>query len=297
MSTSPGTPITLGRSQYQYPSLDDSSTQIRLLRIRPRQEGQDVPSCSLAAYDLETAPPYAAASYTWGSPENEGQILLDGKPMQVRWNCQHLLWQFGLHDAFEHYWVDAICINQEDPAERGSQVAMMWQIFARAQCVLISLAHDIPDFPRLARSVEEMERDLVLQHEAQRGQSGDFDCELHESGLECHSIGTEQLMEDIAAREAYVEVEGRMEPSAWHRWYFAQDEWTRHRLCVAVNQMQSSPYWSRLWIVQEIMAARQLSILCDAHCIHWDAMAVLFMAVIEPVHRYDSFLRAALAQK
>lgn len=36
-------------------------------------------------------------------------------------------------------WIDAICINQEDRAEKGHQVQSMAKIFAKANCVIVWL--------------------------------------------------------------------------------------------------------------------------------------------------------------
>jgi hypothetical protein len=39
-------------------------------------------------------------------------------------------------------WVDAICINQDDQAERGDQVAIMGEIYAKASVVISWLGHE-----------------------------------------------------------------------------------------------------------------------------------------------------------
>ena len=37
------------------------------------------------------------------------------------------------------YWIDAICINQEDPQERSTQVLLMGKIYGQAQCTIVWL--------------------------------------------------------------------------------------------------------------------------------------------------------------
>jgi hypothetical protein len=50
----------------------------------------------------------------------------DGKEhMTVRRNCANVLRQLAHFKTTKYYWVDAICINQDDQHEKGFQVDMM----------------------------------------------------------------------------------------------------------------------------------------------------------------------------
>ena len=53
------------------------------------------------------------------------------------------LWQLRRQTSYESFWIDAICINQADLAEKGSQVQFMGLIFEAASVVFVSLGpHD-----------------------------------------------------------------------------------------------------------------------------------------------------------
>jgi Heterokaryon incompatibility protein (HET) len=109
--------------QYQYRS-DGSATTEAGRTIPNRQEG-------LA---------YTALSYAWGSPsEVQHFIDVNGKNLPVRQNLWEVLQEVQKSDFCGYLWIDAICINQSDIAEKNTQVAMMGYIFALATSVLVWL--------------------------------------------------------------------------------------------------------------------------------------------------------------
>lgn len=124
----------------QYLPLDRSSKEIRILKIEPGITGSEI-RCTLVHIALqEAADNYAALSYTWGSQQNLKHVYCNGRRLLVTSN---------LHFAMERcrerqlpgdkFWIDAICINQQDIPERESQVSMMAGIYREARFVLVFL--------------------------------------------------------------------------------------------------------------------------------------------------------------
>ncbi|KAL9621766.1 MAG: hypothetical protein Q9160_003884 [Pyrenula sp. 1 TL-2023] len=75
---------------------------------------------------------HAALSYAWGDKNNTKSIKINGVEVQVTKNLESLLRLLRKRSSFRHshkLWADAICIDQRNDAERGSQVAMMRDIF------------------------------------------------------------------------------------------------------------------------------------------------------------------------
>ncbi|KAK1657638.1 heterokaryon incompatibility protein-domain-containing protein [Colletotrichum godetiae] len=69
-------------------------------------------------------------------------ICLDGQPFPVRpnlWSCLYYLGLASRHTEWEYLWIDAICINQANDAERNSQVRCMDQTYRSATCVSVWL--------------------------------------------------------------------------------------------------------------------------------------------------------------
>src|SRR5882757_4635082 len=122
--------------------------EIRLLRIEPGTGSAQV-KCSLVHARLRESPTYDAVSYMWGLDNGPGStkttlLAIDGgRTMEVQENLGNALRYLRLRDKARVLWVDAICINQADPTERGHQVAQMGVIYSQATTVRVWLG--LPD--------------------------------------------------------------------------------------------------------------------------------------------------------
>ena len=112
-------------SKYTYQSLDKPESEFRLLRIS-KDPRTCRPQCSLRKYRLTTCPEYTALSYTWGEPTPTRSVAVDGANIEVRQNLFDFLqaytaeaWGMGNTNSPVFYWIDQICINQEDLVERS----------------------------------------------------------------------------------------------------------------------------------------------------------------------------------
>ena len=91
--------------------------------------------CSIQQYAIENAPAYYALSYTWGTPTEKKEILLNGEQFWVQPNLESTLRHFRSKFCPFYLWADAICINQADNDERSHQVMLMGQIYEKARAV------------------------------------------------------------------------------------------------------------------------------------------------------------------
>jgi hypothetical protein len=114
--------------------------EIRLLSILPGIGGEPV-QCSLRHTDIDDAQStYIALSYTWGPPTDAHHpIKLDGRDILVRHNLYYALLSLRKRDIAHPFWIDMLCINQEDVLEKNAQIPMMAQIYSQAIYVLIWL--------------------------------------------------------------------------------------------------------------------------------------------------------------
>ncbi|KAH0538830.1 hypothetical protein FGG08_004606 [Glutinoglossum americanum] len=136
-----------GMTAYEYTPLDASKHEIRLLELLPG-DSEDIPHCRLTHTSLDHEPQYVALSYAWGDPNNRDTILLDGRPFRVTRNLDIALRNLRGQGLTERLWVDALCINQNDLAERSQQVQLMRMIYQSASSVFAWLgeAADDSDF-------------------------------------------------------------------------------------------------------------------------------------------------------
>ena len=126
--------LTWDKALYANLRLDPES--IRLVEIRAG-------SGHLIEVDLVKRPldkiknVYEALSYTWGPPDPKKTIIVNGIEVQVNPCLFGALSSLRLPDAKRCLWVDAICINQADTAERSIEVQKMGDNYRLAKTVAI----------------------------------------------------------------------------------------------------------------------------------------------------------------
>ncbi|KAL3961483.1 hypothetical protein ACCO45_003006 [Purpureocillium lilacinum] len=130
-----------------YKPLDNAVHEIRLLTPAPSQAKSGT-EWTLRIVALDASPPLAALSYLWGEAAETVTIKINGQSMPVTANLasalrhveQHWRQRFPGRDVAEfHLWVDAVCINQSDIAEREQQVKLMGRLYSTAELVMGSL--------------------------------------------------------------------------------------------------------------------------------------------------------------
>jgi hypothetical protein len=123
--------------------------QIRLLylhtdkRVQPHQSIQ----FHLEVKSLDENLLFNAISQVRGDPSITHAIYCQGKPVHITTNLHAALLRLRNSAHLRDYWykdnlpfwIDAICINQDDPIERGHQVNMMRDIYSAAREVLVWL--------------------------------------------------------------------------------------------------------------------------------------------------------------
>jgi hypothetical protein len=145
----------MGRTYSRYRPLKDH--EIRVLNP-PKSAGR---SWELVHVNLASKPRYTALSYAWGSPETPCTISIEGNSINIGQNLADALFELTPRlvpgTAFakqDHIWVDAICINQQDLAERSRQVRMMRQVYEQAHQIFVWLGK--PGHPLHARQTFQM---------------------------------------------------------------------------------------------------------------------------------------------
>ncbi|KAH8881359.1 heterokaryon incompatibility, partial [Thozetella sp. PMI_491] len=83
-----------------------------------------------------------ASSYTWGPSTPTFPVLVDGRTLRVTANAHTLLRDMSSYLLPRLLWIDSICINQKDEAEKSAQVQLMQAIYHRASIVTIWLSHE-----------------------------------------------------------------------------------------------------------------------------------------------------------
>ncbi|KAI1187960.1 HET-domain-containing protein [Nemania serpens] len=152
-----------------YAELDRVTREIRLLRLLPCEGPQYawLPCCQTLQMSLEHAPRYLALSYAWGCAEQNRVIIVNNLKLRIPKNLYEAL--SALRPSLSSFllWVDYICINQKNEAEKAWQVGMMRDIYARADRVLAWLGPGDPESENVVQYLNKIgeEADLCgFQH-------------------------------------------------------------------------------------------------------------------------------------
>ena len=106
----------------------------------PEDQEQPLLRGMLSHTKLDDGPDFECLSYTWGARFVSRFISIHGYRVSIGENLADALYALRRHSCGRRLlWIDAICINQSDAAERGQQVSIMYDIFSQASRVNVYL--------------------------------------------------------------------------------------------------------------------------------------------------------------
>ena len=112
-----------------YTPLNSAGKEIRLLKIASGLEDEPL-NFSLKPVSLNDAR-HTALSYCWGDANDRVDITVNGQNISVTRNLENALRHMRNVDQGTVVWADAICINQQDVAEKNVQVGAMGDIYSK----------------------------------------------------------------------------------------------------------------------------------------------------------------------
>ena len=196
--------------------------EIRLIRIEPDSEANKI-RCSFVNKSLiDTKINYNALSYVWGDQSSKVTICCNGKNFDITKNLHEALLQLRKNAHEKLLWVDAICIDQSNNEEKTAQVRLMRTIYSEAEMVIIWLGKEVP--------TDRSGYELMQKVQSALGRPNfEFNDASLTQFLDLHALGLPD-----------------MHDPAWD----------------AAVKILSRPWFSRVWIVQELLVARRSICLC-----------------------------------
>ncbi|KAK3638957.1 hypothetical protein LTR22_017644 [Elasticomyces elasticus] len=242
---------------YTWEPLDTTKPSIRLLTILPATDQNDTIRLTLRTTNLDDAfDSYDAISYMWGSDSNMHEIMIDDKIALVRDN----IWQFLVHardsslrnQLNSSLWIDSINIDQRNNDEKNHQVRQMRTIYSQARRVIAWLGEE-----SLQRTFSDCVAALNDKYDSRP---------THEQASEPLEA-LYKYMRGLYSATVYKWFRARNSPR-WKAWNLDHDGelGLLGSFFDSSRSMCRSPYWSRVWIVQEIIVAR------DRYCISGDLL-------------------------
>ncbi|MCJ1352607.1 MAG: hypothetical protein MMC33_002591 [Icmadophila ericetorum] len=196
--------------------------------------------CSLKVVDFNDEQLlYRALSYTWGSGIMK-TIRVNSNVIEVTENLAEVLCYIQQDHHPVTLWVDAVCINQDDNAEKTEQVQKMRSIYERAAEVVVWVGPAADD------------SDVLMDAFDYLGKPAEDAGLLKLRGTDLIKLrkvnGESELSPELLAiKKASEELSDRVGLNFPFKAY---------------KHFAARSYWKRVWIVQEISVARKVLILC-----------------------------------
>lgn len=174
---------------------------------------------------------YKALSYVWGDPDKRTPLTVNGRDVPVTINLESALRYVRDKTEPVVLWADAVCINQDDEEEKGRQVSLMGSIYREADLVIAWLGeagHDsdlIMDIPAASLPQEEQDDDDSVENkDSATKDKGTSNCQGSSLSFDVEQYTAEQS--------------------------------------AALKHPMQRDYWSRLWVVQEVLLAKTVVFKC-----------------------------------
>ena len=202
---------------FPYSDLAIDDNEIRLISVAPG-EYDDPIFCHMFHVNMRLSNDYTALSYTWGKKAASEVIHINNQyQFHVTPNLKDALLHLRQKSVTRMFWIDAICINQENVLERNKHIPRMRDVYAQASCVEVWL-----------------------------GKANDID--YHALTL------VQQVGRIICDPEVFLSMGGMIEHKEHFNMIF---ENATPELVKTLNEIYQKPWWSRVWVVQELSVADQ----------------------------------------
>ena len=176
-------------------------------------------------------------------------------------------------------WADAVCINQEDKEEKGKKVEIMQHIYSHALQVLIWLGLEVDN----SHKAFEWIRDVKLRESKQLNL-------IQES-----NESLKRRRPTLASRHGPAETLDK-----WQQLGVVDPGMNKYmrelkRKCVSglamepMRKLLKKPYFTRVWIIQEVFYARTLQVLCGRDSVDWESFAAASIFFTETEARDDRY--------
>ncbi|KAH8763202.1 heterokaryon incompatibility protein-domain-containing protein, partial [Diaporthe sp. PMI_573] len=252
----------------QYSSTAVDSEQIRVVHVEAGRWNDPI-RCKLRHRRLDDASknyPYKALSYVWGSSMVTETIYLEGDTFQITLNISCALRHLRKVDQDISLWVDSLCINQQDHQERSIQVGIMQLIYTNAEEVVVFIGDDRGHRVSRSQLMEPPSSPMIILYGDKRDNS--FFTDMLNT---CQSNRPRKLTSSLTAAACSMGMISLFSDLlAVNR--VCKELMGLHYLFECLKEFVVCPWWSRIWVVQEVAVATAVTVRYGTITMYWDAL-------------------------
>lgn len=147
----------MAKSSFKYTKLKSELQKVQILSIMNGCQSVEI-ECTFEHIYLVGGSNYKALSYTWGNLSNTFYIKLNNQPFLVIANLAIALQYLQKETEIVEFWIDAICINQQDTDEKSMQVQQIKEIYKKAKKIIVWLEPESDDSRYAINAINSIDR-------------------------------------------------------------------------------------------------------------------------------------------
>ncbi|KAH8769593.1 ankyrin repeat-containing domain protein, partial [Hyaloscypha sp. PMI_1271] len=239
---------------FEYDSINLARPAFRLARLLAGSSTDIQCEIFQAWFDQpEDIMPYEALSYTWGDTVKTDKIKVNACEFDVTQNLYLALQYLRLENEDRILWIDGLCIDQMNDKEKGHQVQQMGNIYRQAERVVIWLGPADYDTDFLMDSMKQLEKESI-----------------NYSRNNWRSL-----------TQAWRDIRSNVQPKLRN---IPPDVEFRQRN--GLESLFQRPWFSRVWILQEVANARRAIVVCGVKSVSARTFAIVpsLIGVAPPPH-------------
>jgi hypothetical protein len=252
-------------ARFQHPPLN-TPRMIRILDLLPSTFKWSSIQATLQTVSLDGGPIYEALSYTWGTDDAVHQIQCNGQVLDVRPNLFNALKRLRYRTKPRALWIDAICINQVDNDEKNQQIPLMRDIYVGAKRALVWLGEETNNSSKAMNLV----RRLCKIDESEFDECGRALLFRESSNIDRIPGCLRNVLDELTDIYWDEDEEGFDDPvfalrplSTVYLPPRGDKSWA------ALRDLLNRPWFSRIWVIQEVVVARETVMICGSHVLPW----------------------------
>jgi hypothetical protein len=276
------------KETYTHRALD--SGNIRLLYLLPGETGDQLQGVIIHV-PYKSAGTYRALSYVWGTDQRTQELMTPDGVLRITFSLNKALRGLRHKNKAIMLWVDAICINQKDNKEKAQQIRLLPKIFQTAASTYAFLeggkgsdaAIEMLMQVRAKAGCDEKSKLETYTTDGTESELGnDSECETDSGESTEADDGTSS--KDGPDAEDWPEDLPRV-PASWN------DRCIPHlddAIWTSVGAVFALSWFRRIWIIQEIVAAPNVKIVCGKWIIDWNDLHLAMEIVDRQVQLSDN---------
>jgi Heterokaryon incompatibility protein (HET) len=230
--------------EYEYEALP-GERYFRLMLLLPGSTSDPV-LCLLSILPLASVDDYVALSYAWGDTSLRIPMICNGRKLYITENLNAALIRLRHPEKWFCLWVDSICIDQKSIQDRNHQVRLMKHIYEGASQVFIWLGEADEETDLAWHYIKEFSD--KWQHFAEAPRENPL--------LRVPDSGT--ASREASKDEAFpLSADFPVAPTP---------------LSTSIRNLLQRSWFSRCWVVQEIVVSKAGLVVCGHRSMKWDTL-------------------------